>query len=476
MDSHAIESSEIENVVVVVADSLRADTANKRMPNIQKLSENNAKYTSCYALGPHTPSSMSGIIQSRLPINGGGYGRQLPSSPPTIAEQLTTEDIACAGWHCNPHTLTERDFDRGFKVYSDLHTQPPLHNPAEQANTDGTEDEGYPLRHRIKQTADTLKIRPIVDKSAEALKRMGLLSIDPRVPAKETVDAFEMWLSKSDHDKRFFHLHFMDTHIPYKPPDAHWKYSEIDKISSRRAQVLYRKLKNDEHNLSQTELAQLRRLYEAEAEYTDQQVQRIVAILKSRDMWESSLLIFTSDHGELFGEKQAPGGASTVHPSYLCEELTHVPLIIAGGSVPSVVSSSLVSGYDLAPTIAEAFNVTLPEEWNGKPLGTGGHEYITSAVSGSPNGAVDEIDPDWLHLSVRTKDRAVLYWRNDTQTEYYLKEDGEETPDQDPEQEDYEFEMEIVRSYQDFSFDIEQGEDETAVAKDRLNNLGYISE
>lgn len=123
-----------------------------------------------------------------------------------------------------------------------------------------------------------------------------MLEVDPRVPAEETVDAFERWLSNSAHDRKFSYLHFIDTHVPYKPPDSHWKSSRIDKISSRRAQALYRKLQDDGYNLSQAELTDLRRLYEAEAEYTDQQLQRIVDIVKSRDLWDSSLLIFTSDH------------------------------------------------------------------------------------------------------------------------------------------------------------------------------------
>ena len=217
-----VDADDIDTVLLVVADSLRADTAREWMPFLQELGDEGVRCGSCFAVGPHTPSSMTGMVQSRLPVDG-GYGTVLPSSPPTIAEVLSADGVACGGWHCNPHTLAERDFHRGFGVYADLIEEGQLNDPHERTDSNGSGSSN--LRYRIRELADTVGVRPAVDALAEQLKRRGYLTVDPRVPASETVDAFETWPARRDPDRRFAYLHLMDTHMPYRPPAAHWESS-----------------------------------------------------------------------------------------------------------------------------------------------------------------------------------------------------------------------------------------------------------
>jgi arylsulfatase A-like enzyme len=466
-----VSSENINNVVLVVSDSLRADTAAERMPFLQQLADESASFESCYAVGPHTPSSMSGMMQSRLPINK-GYGTLLPETVPTIAEVLESAGVNCGGWHCNPHTLSERGFDRGFGVYSDLLTQPPQYRPHEESEDVGSSTGTW--RHEVRNIANQLGVRKYLDEFSEVLKRHGFLTSDPRVPAEQTVDAFETWLANVQGQSRFAYLHFMDTHMPYDPPDSHWNTSELDPISSRRAHVLYRRMKKDDHNLTDDEINDLRRLYEAEAEHVDGQVERIVETLKTNGEWESSLLIFTSDHGELFGDRTAPDGKRVDHPSYLCEELTHVPLVVAGGSVAPNSEGSLVSGLDIAPTVTKAFDICPPDEWAGKALGTGGHNQIRAAVA-SPPGSVTKIDPEWLHVGIRDQDRAVLWWRNDTPTEYYTRGRNQEIRDNDPDESAYHDIKTTAESYIDYTIETGPRSDEdNVIPQERLKNLGYI--
>jgi arylsulfatase A-like enzyme len=466
-----VTSDEITTVVLVVSDSLRADTAAERMPYLQELADESVSFESCYAVGPHTPASMSGMMQSRLPIDG-GYGSVLPEDVPTLGEALDAAGVTCGGWHCNPHTLTERGFDRGFGVYSDLLTQPPQHRPDEA--TESTTSSSGTWRQRVRDLADQLGVRTYVDELAEVLKRRGFLTTDPRVPAEQLVDAFETWLTTVGDGPRFAYLHIMDTHMPYDPSDDHWESSEIDEISSRRAHILYRRMKDDDHELSEDEIADLSRLYEAEAEYVDRQVKRIVNVLKSEGMWDSSLLVFTSDHGELFGERTAPSGHCVDHPSYLCREIVHVPLVLAGGAVASYSSDALVSGIDVAPTITEAFDITPPDEWRGQALGHGGYEQVTSAVASSI-GSVAEIDPDWLHVSVRSENRVVLWWRNSTPTECYKRMNEGELREEEIDVADYRDEKEIAESYSDFEIDADSRSTvDEEITEQRLKDLGYL--
>lgn len=465
-----ITSDEITTVVLVVSDSLRADTAAERMPFLQQLDDEAIAFESCYAVGPHTPSSMSGMVQSRLPIDG-GYGSVLPKDVPTLGEALDAAGVTCGGWHCNPHTLSERGFDRGFGVYSDLLTQPPQHRPAEATKT--TSSSGT-WRQRVRDLADRLGVRAYADAFAEVLKRRGFLTSDPRVPAEQAVDAFETWLATVQDEQRFAYLHFMDTHMPYDPPDSHWERSELEPISSRRAHVLYRRMKDDDHALTDTEIGELRRLYEAEAEYVDRQLRRIVERLKTDGEWESSLVVFTSDHGELFGERTAPSGERVDHPSYLCEELVHVPLVVAGGSVDPGTDESLASGMDVAPTVASAFGISPPDEWAGRTLGGAAPDQVRSAVA-SPPRSVAKIDPEWLHVGVRDEDRAVLWWRNERPTEYYTRRDGHEVRDDDPAASAYHDVVTTAESYVDYRINTgAESDEDDVVPQERLKNLGYI--
>lgn len=65
-------------------------------------------------------------------------------------------------------------------------------------------------------------------------------------------------------------------------------------------------------------------LYEDALRYVDSQIQRIVGQLEAMGVWDDTVLIVTSDHGEAVYEDGFVG-----HPvHYLSPELLHVPLLI----------------------------------------------------------------------------------------------------------------------------------------------------
>ena len=473
MKSPDVDSCAVENVVLVVSDSLRADTAAEYMPALQALGDDHGRYTSCFSVGSHTPSSMTGLMQSRQPVNG-GYGAPLPSSIPTLAEPLAEDGVRCGGWHCNPHTTAQRDFDRGFEVYADLIRDPPMHAPGEGEGA--TKTNRNIARHTIKEAADALHVRSAVNRVASILKNWGLLSVDPRVPAAELVNAYQQWLSEFNARRRFAYLHFMDTHMPYKPPDSHWEHSSITPISTRRAEQLYQRLSDDSVDLSDEELSDLRDLYHAEAEYVDREIDRLVSHLQSTGRWESTLLIVTADHGELFDDRVAPDGSITGHPGYLCEELVHVPLVLAGGPVASFTDNSLVSGLDVAPTVTKALDVAVPEQWRGDALGESGREFALSSVATPWGEPPDTINEEYVHVSVRSSDTSLLWWDRDRDRvpEWYVRgKSGENAADASA-VEEADTMLKLAEEYQDVSFEdvIDPGDED--IAEQRLRDLGYV--
>jgi len=107
-------------------------------------------------------------------------------------------------------------------------------------------------------------------------------------------------------------------------------------------------------------------LYDASVLWADQNASDIIEMLKQQGIWDKSIFIFLSDHGEEIGER---GG--WFHGQSVYEELLRVPLLIhfpgdeyAGLRVPTAVSL-----VDLMPTIFDYLNrPELCEECRGKSL------------------------------------------------------------------------------------------------------------
>lgn len=94
--------------------------------------------------------------------------------------------------------------------------------------------------------------------------------------------------------------------------------------------------------------------YDGEILYLDSCIGELVGFLRSEGIFENTLLILTSDHGESFGEH---GLAS--HQFGLYDNLIHVPLILV---YPDIIPRrrripSLVSHVDIFPTILDLLNI-----------------------------------------------------------------------------------------------------------------------
>jgi arylsulfatase len=90
--------------------------------------------------------------------------------------------------------------------------------------------------------------------------------------------------------------------------------------------------------------------YSAMVEIVDQQVGRMLDVLERRGLLENTLLIFTSDHGEMLGEHGMSGKCKPHDPS------TRVPCLARwpGHICPGTVSDALIELIDLPATLIEA--------------------------------------------------------------------------------------------------------------------------
>lgn len=104
--------------------------------------------------------------------------------------------------------------------------------------------------------------------------------------------------------------------------------------------------------------------YYAEIELVNDQLGRIIDVLRDSDQLENTIIIFTSDHGELLGDH-----GLLYKGCRFFEALVHVPLLITGPDfVKGVQSHALVELVDIAPTLLEASGLEVPYFMQGKSL------------------------------------------------------------------------------------------------------------
>lgn len=163
------------------------------------------------------------------------------------------------------------------------------------------------------------------------------------------------WLvTRSSEGSVFAYVHTVGPHAPYSPHDRFLGFAEeIPKArlpERHSAQALHREGLQENPRA----IAHLKALYAGEVQYADAEFGRFLDMLEALGMYEDSLIVFVSDHGEEFGEH---GGFS--HGRTLYEELLHVPLIVkfprsqwAGARV-----ADRVSAVDLVPTILDALQI-----------------------------------------------------------------------------------------------------------------------
>lgn len=80
----------------------------------------------------------------------------------------------------------------------------------------------------------------------------------------------------------------------------------------------------------------------------DDQFGKLIKKVEEKGLWESTVTMFFTDHGEYLGDH----GLIEKWPSGLSDSLVHEPLIIAGGGLPEgVVYDEMTEMVDLTPTI-----------------------------------------------------------------------------------------------------------------------------
>lgn len=205
-------------------------------------------------------------------------------------------------------------------------------------------------------------------------------------PSNWTINESVRFLKERDPNKPFFlKTSFARPHSPYDPPSYYFDLYNREKTLPK-AKVgdwadmhdveadatnsdAWRGIRTDE------EIKRAKAGYYGSIHHIDHQIGRLLAYLKTNGLFNETLIIFTSDHGDMLGDH------NLWRKTYAYEGSAHVPLIIKppnswGKPVTRVEEPVLLQ--DIMPTILDVIDADIPKAVDGVslvPLMTG-HKMI----------------------------------------------------------------------------------------------------
>jgi arylsulfatase A-like enzyme len=345
----------IDHVILIIVDTLRPDALScynpdsGPTPHIDRLAQDGILFTNAFSVAPWTLPSVASIMTGLSPTVHLALRPEsrLADTPTTLAECMRDEHYMTAAIGVNIFLKPEHNLSQGFDEYHFY--KPPIGEYAE----------------------------------ASAGPEVSRWSRSEIGTAELTGLAVE-WLIRNRGNRFFLWIHYFDPHIPYAPPvdfipgspgvpEIGESFGKIDEIRDGR--------------LDPTSLEKewIRELYHGEVRYIDENVGKIIDTLVRLDLYDSTLIIFMSDHGEEFWEH---GGFEHGHSLY--NEVLRVPLIIrVPGTAPRGRRIDMVSLRSIMPTVLDLCDIDYEEEissyslaslWESDPEWSGTRPIVSTGL------------------------------------------------------------------------------------------------
>jgi arylsulfatase A-like enzyme len=313
------------NIVLVVLDTVRDDYAGavdstgsdaRYTPYLDQLAATGTLFAHAWSNAPWTVPSHASLFTGLLPSEHGctSLHPKLDAPCPTLAELLAAAGYQTAGFYSNPW-LSDRASEllRGFEARRET-----------------------PLT--------------------------GFFTGDHRYPdgdqgGRGSTAQISQWLGQRRPDQPFFlFVNYLESHLPYDPPADYRRAFTPDIPRDEWVSVGWgHEFNAGLHPAPSAGWERKARLYGGDVNTADRLLGSLVSILKREGLYENSILIVTSDHGENLGEHGLAEHQFSVH-----ETLLAVPLVIrAPGRVAPGVREDPVMLLDLFATVLDLAGVTL---------------------------------------------------------------------------------------------------------------------
>ncbi len=438
----------LPNVLLIVTDEQRYDTlgctGRERIstPNIDGLAANGMLFENAFCTTPICTPARTSIFSGLYPHTHGMIANH--QMRPGCDQMLMRKDLKLianylkpAGYFCGYtgkwHMGTGYD-RRGFSDFKAAHFNFDVDRPEENEIIQHAKKIGEEVTGRHQGGID-----PDWDKYDETIffgpSRFGLADH----PASLMCDrAVEFIHHANSLDQPFMLV--WSTHEPHPPwvcPEPFISmYNSDEMILPETLRDTYtathlkdRLLEGHLQSVEQWNDDQLRQMwagYLGEVSFVDFLTGRLIAALHQKDLFDNTLIIFTSDHGELLGSH------GFIYKSALMfEELIHIPLIIVppGGDKKPGRSPELVSHVDLMPTILNYCGVEPPEDLHGvsiAPLIEGDKQPVREGLAGEYHSCSWAEDPLTPLRMWRTRNYKYIESQNGINEFYNLVEDPHE--------------------------------------------------
>lgn len=305
------------NIIIITMDAYRRDRMscydpkNVRTPEYDDFASKGYLFENFYANNPWTIPSMMTMNTGQYPsVHRADFFTAAPPAIRTLAQTLKAHGYATEAYAGNPILYGEYGFKRGYDVYLEY---------------------GDFERFAFFKKAIVYRFFKRVRDMVQA-RLVGAIDITQWCK-KHLIDCVER-----NHGERpfFVWVHFLDPHTPLTPPE---KYIKGDEEFVKEARVFGFTKTNEGQEFKEEYLDLYTELYAAEVRYLDDTMGEIFKTFDRLGVWDDSVVIISSDHGEEFFEHGYYGHGRSHYYA-----VTAVPLIVylpgeSGGETLDVQAS-----------------------------------------------------------------------------------------------------------------------------------------
>lgn len=401
------------NILLVITDQQRWDTVRAwgnpdiYTPNLDALTSDSVYFSSAFCTHPVCTPSRYSVLSGLYMHQHGAMTNRSTLSPgiptfPRLLKQAGYRTAAVGKMHFTPTYL-----DVGFEQM----------NLAEQ-DGDGRLDDDY---HRALKDNGLLDMTDLVDQRAEFRSHAG--SDYWRSFGALPTNLPEEWYSTAwigtqglQHIRAWcdggnaLMVGFIKPHHPFDVP-ATWSGRYDPAALSVRPgwtervpehDVSYTQAYFPNQTLTEPALRQVMARYYASISQIDQQIGHMIAVLRDSNLYDNTMIIFTSDHGEYLGFHHL-----LLKGGYPYDPLIRVPLLVKfpGQDHAGEENDMLTSLIDVAPTILRQAGIDPPANMLGLDLANPRNPRSTIFVEGRAGSYV-----------ARTISHALIWCGNEQQS------------------------------------------------------------
>ncbi|MBS3763653.1 MAG: sulfatase-like hydrolase/transferase [Planctomycetes bacterium] len=373
----------LPNILWICTDQQRADTLGccgnsfVHTPNLDRLASEGALFENCFSQSPICTPSRASFLTGRYPrtTRARQNGQDIPADEMLITKLLADNGYTCglAGkLHlstCDPRFCPdiERRIDDGYKVFHWSHHPNP----------------DWPKNAYTQWLAenDVSYETPALDDTWQVRKGMPEQYHQTTWCANKTIEFLTKQVRQDS--PWLFSFNCFDPHFPFDPPEKYLEpyLEQLDEIPlpvteegelENKPRWQQPDFRDDYHytgphhpeEMTPRQHRLTRAAYWAMVDLIDAQVGRVLEALDATGQRQDTLVIFTSDHGEMLGDHDL-----YLKGPYFYDPAVRVPLIVSWPDhMRTGCADTLVELMDLAPTVLEAAGLERPEGMQAKSL------------------------------------------------------------------------------------------------------------